>query len=280
MSLSDQKQERDLKRRVATLEARVAWLEETLARVVGQPAHAQAAAAAPLPAAPLDRFMLRTQPMRTLSWPLGSTAPGQLNTLPEPGQAQAWSLEVGSAAQAAAAAPQPGNADDLLEAFDQLPAADALKQGKFTLDDVGPEEAASGAPLRRHRPTGQSAVPTTVNLGITAAYSTLEAKIAQAADAELAVARGRPAPAPQIEIMPELIDRAAPPPPRKLEVHCALEVLNPSILAQIVSIWAQPGCAVRLQRLIAEDSGGRMGLDPAVKEEVALLSAIREKTGQ
>jgi len=85
--------------------------------------------------------------------------------------------------------------------------------------------------------------------------------------------RKRSPAAPAIELSPELID-LPPPPPRRLEVCCALELLNPSILQQVTAFWSGAECELRLQRLIGEDFGGRMGLDPMVREELKLLCAI------
>jgi len=241
--------ERDLKRRVASLEARVVWLEDVLARVLGQPA-ANEAGETPLPvislaAAPasLDRFLLRTQPMSALARSPAVSVHGELETPAANGPAgfDAFLLPLESAENAPAAI---------------APAAPSM----FTAADLAPG------------PT----VPRTaaaVNLGITAAFETLEGKVAEAAVAELASVRKRAPAAPAIAISLEMID-APPAPPRRLDVRCALEVLNPGILQQVTAIWRNAECAARLHRLIDEDQGGRMGLDPLVREELQLLRAI------
>ena len=193
----EHKLERDLKRRVASLEARVVWLEDVLGRVLGQPGAANEASQAPpqSPGAPLDRFLLRTQPMSALAWPMLATAHGELVTLP---------------AQAKEGRPEA-----------MMP---------FLAYPVG-----EGDVFIPSRQPAQSA--------------------------------------PAIELSPELID-LPPPPPRRLEVCCALELLNPSILQQVTAFWSGAECELRLQRLIGEDFGGRMGLDPMVREELKLLCAI------
>ncbi|HEY4370994.1 MAG TPA: hypothetical protein VGN52_03570 [Burkholderiales bacterium] len=240
--------ERDLACRVASLEARVAWLEDVLTRVLGQPAANQAPAEpTPLPAigAP-DRFMLRTQPLSALR------------------------LETdGMLAPPASANDAPPAAGGLtLAAFtladgEELPAAIARgPDGAFSADYFIPAPAPTPAP----------APPAGLNLGITAAFETLEGKVAQAADAELVSVRKRGPAAPAIVIRPELMQ--APPAPRRIEGLCALELLNPSILQQVSSAWGTAACMPRLLRLIGEDCGGRMGLDPQVREELQLLAAI------
>jgi len=259
--------EHKLERRVAFLEARVVWLEDVLARVLGQPAaNAEAANEAgrmppqsPAAGAALDRFLLRTQPMSALAWPLLATAHGELATLP---------------AQANDSQPE------VMMPFLAYP----VGEGDVFIPS-GPEAAAAAAPLLEEfdltpepAPAATSR-PAAVNLGITAAFETLEGKVAEAAVAELACVRKRGFAAPAIDLSPDLLDTPAPPPPRRLEVCCALELLNPSILQQVTAFWSTGECELRLQRLIGEDFGGRMGLDPMVREELKLLCAISAGRG-
>jgi hypothetical protein len=114
-----------------------------------------------------------------------------------------------------------------------------------------------------------------VSLGITAAFSTLEDQIALAADAELAVATRRRPAARRAEALPELLATGRLVPAPLLEVNCALEMLNPSILQQIMAIWHLPECAARLHRLLQEDRNSRAGLDPAVRDELEMLGGVR-----
>lgn len=274
--------ERDLQRRVTALEARVAWLEDVLSRVVGQPAVSRKPAAddTPLPEigqpGALDRFMLRTQPLAALNL---ASVHGELETLP--------SANDDASPTAAAVAPVPiaitPPARPAVAAVAITPPAVSLDT--FTLDEGGslmPEAIprnADGVFAEDHfipapAPAASAAAkPAAVSLGITAAFETLEGKVAQAADDELASVRKRGPAAPAIAIRPELINtqRQAQ---RTLEVCSALELLNPSILQQVMVMWGKAECAPRLMRLIGEDFGGRMGLDPHVREELQLLIAI------
>jgi hypothetical protein len=149
-----------------------------------------------------------------------------------------------------------------LDPFNIAPPQQAA--GMFSLDD--------DAPARAPAPAKSSGI----DLRLTGAFSTLEAQINQAADADLAATLKRAPLAPEIDLMPELLKTQRMPVSRKLEVQCALELLNPSILQQIITHWSRPDCGLRLQRLVADDHGGRMGLDPQVREEVALLAAVHE----
>ncbi|MDB5804967.1 MAG: hypothetical protein JWN73_2289 [Betaproteobacteria bacterium] len=132
----------------------------------------------------------------------------------------------------------------------------------FTADDLAPGRA---------RPRKG----TSVNLGFTAAFQTPEGKVAEAAVAELSSVRNRGSTAPVIALSPEMID-APRPPPRRLEVCCALEVLSPGILQQITAIWNNAECAARLQRLIGEDYGGCMAPDPLVRRIAVALRHQRK----
>ncbi|HEX4328261.1 MAG TPA: hypothetical protein VH105_15675 [Burkholderiales bacterium] len=260
----EHKQERDLKRRVASLEARVVWLEDVLARVLGQPA-AEAAnemgqAQSPATSAALDRFLLRTQPMSALAWPLLATSHGELVALRP---------------QAGDAAPEPmlpflaypvGEGDVFIPSPQEAPAALAAATPAPMFDEID----LAPAPV----PAGAAPSRPAFDLGITAAFETLEGKVAEAAVAELAGVRKRGFAAPSIDLSPDLPDPPAPAPPRRLEVCCALELLNPSILQQVTAFWSTAECELRLKRLIGEDFGGRMGLDPTVREELMLLCAI------
>jgi hypothetical protein len=356
-------QVRALQGRVATLEARVAWLEDALTRMLGEPdaaahaaLHARAQAQPGAQAVPeivpnpmLDRFLLRTQPMRSPYLPSpaarafaaaplhgaeASCAAGSdlmLSAIenfepvqplvlnldepapPAPVDLQARLLQqaqrqveqhLRERAQAASAndasreAPPavPGPSVPAAYMAPAAPIAPAAQPTPATpaapaahrappAHGAAPDPASAAAPSSS--PAAPSAPPASpsasardgFSLGITAAFETLEDKIAMAADAELAVAtrKKRPA-APGIALLPEMASTGRLLADRKMEVCCALEMLNPSILQQIMAIWHLPECAARVQRLVSEDQGhlsGRTGLDPAVRDELILLGRVR-----
>jgi len=350
-------QVRALRGRVATLEARVAWLEDALTRMLGEPdaaAHAalhartqapEGAQAVPagtqaipeiVPNPMLDRFLLRTQPMRSpylLSPAARAFAAAPLHAEAEGGGDQqtgnfepAQPLVLNLDEPAAPAAPVDLQARLLQQAQRQMeqhlreraqasgndaareareapadaacaPAAHAASAAQATsivraapsANAAPPPRTASAnapantpatAPVATALPAAPSASPRDgFSLGITAAFETLEDKIAMAADAELAVATRKRRPAsPGIALLPEMAATGRLAADRKMEVCCALEMLNPSILQQIMAIWHLPECAARVQRLVNEDQGhnsGRTGLDPAVREELILLGQVR-----
>jgi hypothetical protein len=276
--------ERELKARVAALEGRVVWLEEMLRRVLGEPAnHAQAAAEAAPPIVPnpmLDRFLLRTQPMPTLAFPPGPASSDMLDAPPpEPaGLLAPWTLELDDTL---GGMPRVGPASASVPAARAVPAASSASVSASARRDAAaaapaaPPPAFVPAPVAITPPARLAARKEPVSLGITAAFSTLEDQIALAADAELAVATRRRPAAARVEALPELLATGRLIPTPLLEVNCALEMLNPSILQQIMAIWHLPECATRLHRLLQEDRNSRAGLDPAVRDELEMLGDVR-----
>jgi hypothetical protein len=219
MNLNDMQHvaEHDLQRRVEVLEDRVAWLQDALVRLLGEPdrrhlvrtALPQAAAVTPARGDSETEF-LRTQPLATLAAAPAAPAPARPVTMTPP-----------------------------------APAAAIRKPA--------------------------------VNLGITAAFETLDLTLAAAASAESAGPKQRKPEAPMFELNPELLDTGRLLHlPRKLEVRAALEERYPSIMQNLVQTWRTPDSLAYLRRLIREDQGGRLGFDPLVKQEILLLGAIRE----
>jgi hypothetical protein len=272
--------ERELKTRVAALEARVVWLEEMLRRVLGEPAnHAQAAAETAPPIVPnpvLDRFLLRTQPMPTLAFPPGSASSGMLDAPPsEPaGLLAPWTLDLDDTL---GGMPHAGPAPASVPASRAVPVASSAPARRDVVPAAipAPPPAFAPAPVAITPPARLAPRKEPVSLGITAAFSTLEDQIALAADAELAVATRRRPAARRAEALPELLATGRLVPAPLLEVNCALEMLNPSILQQIMAIWHLPECAARLHRLLQEDRNSRAGLDPAVRDELEMLGGVR-----
>ena len=139
--------------------------------------------------------------------------------------------------------------------------------------------------LSTSRPIGAPGPkPGVDSLGITAAFASLDGRVAEAAEAESALAR-RPDLAPIVEIDPSLIEdafalRAAPaprPPVRirqTLRLRCALEESHPSIVRKIEATWRSREGREYLQKLIISDRGDRAGFDPAVMSELLFLSEI------
>jgi len=277
--------ERELKTRVAALEARVVWLEEMLRRVLGEPAnHAQAAAEAAPPIVPnpmLDRFLLRTQPMPTLAFPHDLAFSGTLDAPPsEPaGRLAPWTLDLDDTLGGTShAGPAPAPAPASVPASRAVPAASPSPVSAPARRDAAPAApppAFVPAPVAITPPARLAPRKEPVSLGITAAFSTLEDQIALAADAELAVATRRRPAAPRAQALPELLATGRLVPAPLLDVNCALEMLNPSILQQIMAIWHLPECATRLHRLLQEDRNSRAGLDPAVRDELEMLGDVR-----
>jgi hypothetical protein len=216
----------DLQHRIAALEDRVAWLQDVLVRLLGEPQmrhlvsavlppEQQPRQAPPAPAlSDAERYMMRTQPLSALD------------------QAHI------------AAAPQA----PLLEPFSLA------------------EPAATPA-----------AAKGTVNLGITAAFETLDLTVAAAAIAESAGPKRAKKDEPMFELNPELVDTTRMRGMcKKIEVRTALEERYPSIVQNLTKAWRAPESLAYLRLLIREDQGGRLGFDPAVKQEILLLGAIRE----
>lgn len=114
-------------------------------------------------------------------------------------------------------------------------------------------------------------------MGITAAFASLDAKVAEAGEAECMIAPIKRSSAPVLEIDPDLIDRPAVKPRTvRLDVHALIEDQYPSILQKITAIWRTPEARGYLQKLIVDDRGDRNGFDPGVMSELLMLSALLE----
>jgi hypothetical protein len=236
MNLNDLQhvEEHDMRRRVAVLEDRVAWLQDVLVRLLGEPDMRHLAGAAlslpkqapPAPApvaagADAERYLMRTQP---------------------------------------------------------LPALGSVSYGAV-LVPTAPAALAKAAPASATRKPGSAPAPakTPFNLGITAAFETLDLTVAAAAYEESAGPKRHKAEEPMFELNPELVDTGRLRTMcKKLEVRSALEERYPSVMQNLEKAWQAPESLAYLRRLIREDQGGRLGFDPAVKQEILLLGAVRE----
>lgn len=114
-------------------------------------------------------------------------------------------------------------------------------------------------------------------LGITAAFASLDMRVAEAAAAETSLGRNSNIGTEMIEIDASLIDKAfARPPPEKLNVRAALEELHPKISERVTGTWRTGELLQYLRKLIVDERGDRAGFAPAVMSELLLLSAILE----
>jgi len=114
-------------------------------------------------------------------------------------------------------------------------------------------------------------------LGITAAFASLDLRVAEAAAAETSLGRNSGRDPAMIEIDASLIDKAfARPPPEKLNVRAALEELHPKITERVTGTWRTGELLQYLKKLIVDERGDRAGFAPAVMSELLLLSAILE----
>lgn len=236
-----------LSTRVADLEARIHWLETSLAQLLGEPPGRTRAidpVQAVAPAPEFDLWMLRTQAMP----PLEVTA--KFRPITE-------KFEI----------------DPTLFKTRPLPVA----------ADGAPPQVKQGLRLDRTQPLSTlvqvcAPAPKADLLGLTSAFETLDAKVAEVEAVECLFPPVSLSSAPVLEIQPELIDRAfAPPKPCKIDVSSALEERHPSILQKLVAIWRQPEAAPYLKKLILDDRGTRHGFDPAVMSELLLLNGMLEQ---
>ena len=134
--------------------------------------------------------------------------------------------------------------------------------------------AAPAAPSQAAGPDSRSSLD---RLGITAAFASLDARVAEAAAAESSLGRAGGTDPSMIEIDASLIDKAfARPPPEKLNVRAALEELHPKISERVTGTWRTGELLQYLRKLIVDERGDRAGFAPAVMSELLLLSAILE----
>jgi len=269
----DIRHEYQLQQRVIALESRVLWLEEALSRVLGEPGAGVPARATPaLSALEVERHLLRTRPMDARAWAsleqsvhgtlavLGSTG-ATLELVPLESSPSARKLSDTASRFAGITPPAP-----------RAPAAPDMLPPIMVRPVAAPPAAAAPAPKVPPAPSRPA-----INLGITAAFETLELKVADAAAEELGAGRKRGPDAPMIEILPDMLDAALlRPQSRPLYVRCALEEQVPSILQQLIATWRGPESDVLLKKLIRDDHGSRLGLDPDVREELTLLMSMRE----
>lgn len=120
-----------------------------------------------------------------------------------------------------------------------------------------------------------------LNLGITAAFASLDVQVAAAAAAELALMRP-PDLGPMVDINPALIEdayaRRAPKPKVRVvssrPVRSDLEDQYPKILQKLTFTWRSREGHDYLKKLIVSDRGDRAGFDPAVMSELMFLCDI------
>lgn len=114
-------------------------------------------------------------------------------------------------------------------------------------------------------------------LGITAAFATLDSRVAAMAEDERRTARPVAFDLPEIQIDPSLIDKAfARKPPEKIEVRADMEELHPRIIERLTGTWRTPELLQYLKRLIVDERGDRAGFSAAVMSELLMLSAVLE----
>ena len=123
--------------------------------------------------------------------------------------------------------------------------------------------------------------PASSGLGITAAFATLDADVAAAADHESSLAR-KPDLSHIVPINENLIEDSFAQRVRPRAVRApgngrrktALEELHPKLLLRLTMTWRSTEGYDYLKRLIIDDRGDRKGFDPATMSELLFLSAI------
>lgn len=125
------------------------------------------------------------------------------------------------------------------------------------------------------------------SLGITAAFATLDTRLAEAAEEEASFRR-QPDLTHLVPIRPELVDDRferkpvepeRPRGPVRMFVRCALEVDHAKILTRLEMTWRTPECREYLNRLIVADRPDRAGFSPQVMTELLMLSEVLEAAG-
>jgi len=155
-----------------------------------------------------------------------------------------------------------------------LEALDACARTQKLAQLIGGAETAPAAAAQAAAPDSRSTLD---GLSITAAFASLDLRVAEAAAAEISLGRNSNAGPPMIEIDASLIDKAfARPPPEKLSVRAALEDLHPKITERVTGTWRTGELLQYLKKLIVDERGDRAGFAPAVMSELLLLSAILE----
>ena len=127
--------------------------------------------------------------------------------------------------------------------------------------------------------------PKSDSMGLTAAFATLDTRIAAASDFESSL-RKAPDLSHVVPIDASLIDEAFVP---KVEarartrsstrrIRSSVEELHPGLLKRISLIWQSRECYEYLKKLIIDDRGDRNGFDPNVMSELLFLTQILEAT--
>lgn len=123
------------------------------------------------------------------------------------------------------------------------------------------------------------------SLGLTAAFATLDTRVAAASDFESSLLK-KPDLSQVVPIDASLIDDAFAPKveararriPTSRRIRSSMEELHPGLLKRISAIWRSRECFEYLKKLIIDDRGDRNGFDPGVMSELLFLSEILEAT--
>lgn len=278
--------------RMEQLEDRVQWLETTLERVLGERSarrtpdayeqvstHTSSAAHA-LPgvsAAAFDLWMLRTQSMPAISVPLSLSGQNSV-------------VEIDPALFKTRKMPQA----DASTVIDIDPALFKTRKMPCAQDPATSSDPALHFPqvtiarrLDRTQPLSavvQIAPPAEVeSMSFTAAFSTLDAKVTEAAASECMIPPVFLSGAPVLNIDPELLDdapargaqeSASAGPAAMFNQPSALEHHYPSILQKITALWCSGEARNYLKKLVDDDRGARHGFDPAAMMELRMLTSI------
>lgn len=127
--------------------------------------------------------------------------------------------------------------------------------------------------------------PKSDSLGLTAAFATLDTRIAAASDFESSLRRA-PDLSHVVPIDASLIDDAFAPKvevrsrkaPGTRRIRASIEELHPGLLKRISLIWRSRECYEYLKKLIIDDRGDRNGFDPNVMSELLFLTQVLEAT--
>lgn len=154
-----------------------------------------------------------------------------------------------------------------------LPSAEHFAKTQ-KLSAIDPAAAATPAPATA-APSGY------MNLGITAAFASLDGQVAAAAAAEIALTRP-PDLGPMVDIDAGLIEdayaRRAPKPRVRIvsnrPIRSEIEDQFPKILHKLTVTWRSREGQEYLKKLIVSDRGDRAGFDPNVMSELMFLADI------
>lgn len=111
------------------------------------------------------------------------------------------------------------------------------------------------------------------NMGITAAFASLDAKVEEASAAECMIAPIRLSSAPVLDIDAALIDAATnPATSKRLSVQANIEGQYPSITLKVCSAWRTPELRDDLHCLLADDHGKRGEARPGGAQRIAVAT--------